>query len=340
MRKVRLGKTDLMVTKTSLGCLPIQRRDMDTAVKILRRAYEAGINYYDTANAYTDSEEKIGEALGDVRKNIIISTKTMARDYDGAMRHMEQSLKMMKTDYIDIMQLHNIPEVPAPDDKNGAFYAALELQKAGHIRHIGVTAHKINVAFEAVESGLFETMQYPFSHISAERDFELVKLCAEKDVGFIAMKGLAGGMLKNARVCHAFMQDYPVVPIWGVQTMDELEQWIALEEENPALDDEMRAEIERDRAELAGSFCRSCGYCMPCPVGIEINQAARMNMLLRRSPYKPYMSDEWYEKMHKIDACTGCGSCRSKCPYGLDTPELLRYMLRDYDEFYAEHKDD
>ena len=340
MRKVRLGKTELMVTKTSFGCLPIQRRDMDTAVKILRRAYEAGINYYDSATAYTDSEQKIGEAFSDVRENVIISTKTMARDYDTTMRHIEQSLRMLKTDYIDIMQIHNIQEVPSPDDKSSAFYAMLEMQKAGHVRHIGASAHKIGVAFDAVKSGLFETMQYPFSHISAECDFDLVKLCAEKDVGFIAMKGLAGGLITNARVCYAFMKDYPVAPIWGVQTMEELEQWIALDEENPSLDDEMREVIERDRAELVGTFCRSCGYCMPCPVGIDIAQSARMKRLLRRTPHKPYMSDEWYEKMHRINDCIDCGSCRSKCPYGLDTPALLRYMLRDYDEFYAEHKDD
>ncbi len=340
MDKIRLGKTNLMVTKTSMGCLPVQRRDMAEAVRILRRAYEAGINYFDTANGYTDSEEKIGNALSDVRDKIIISTKSMARDYKGCKAHIENSLRMMKTDYIDIFQFHMVKECPDPNDKNGAYAAAYEMMEKGYIGHIGVTTHMQVLSFELVDSGLFETMQYPFCHISQPKDYELVEKCAKEDVGFIAMKGLAGGLLDNARACYAFMKDYPVVPIWGIQTMEELEEWIALDKENPSLDDELRAVIEKDRRELMGNFCRGCGYCMPCPAGIEINNSARMNMFLRRAPYRPYMTEEWYEKMHRIENCIECGQCMSKCPYELNTPEILKYMLKDYDEFYAVHKND
>ena len=160
-------------------------------------------------------------------------------------------------------------------------------------------------------------------------------------MGFIAMKGLAGGMLSNARVCHAFMKQYDnVVPIWGIQHMEQLQEWLALADEDPSLDEAMRTVIEQDRKELARSFCRSCGYCMPCTVGIEISNCARMDMLLRRSPYKRYLTPEWRAKMNKINNCIDCGRCKSRCPYELDTPNVLRYMLKDYNEFYEAHKNE
>ena len=340
MRKIRLGKTELMVTSTAMGCLPVQRCDEDYAVRLLRAAYEGGINYFDTANAYTDSEKKIGLALSDVRDQIIISTKSAARDKAGVLAHIENSLRMMKTDYIDLFQFHQVTEVPDPNDPNGAYAGALEAKERGWIRHIGVTSHRVNIAEDCIASGLFETLQFPFSYISSERDLALALKCKEADMGYIAMKGLAGGMLNNARACHAFMKSYDnVVPIWGIQKLEELEQWLALAEEDPDLDEELSAFIRQERQELSGSFCRSCGYCMPCPAGIEIFNCARMNMLLRRSPWQQYMTDTWREKMEKINDCIGCHSCSSRCPYQLDTPNLLKYMLKDYREFYEAHKD-
>lgn len=340
MRKIRLGKTELMVTSTAMGCLPVQRCDEDYAVRLLRAAYQGGINYFDTANAYTDSEKKIGLALSDVRDKIIISTKSAARDKAGVLAHIENSLRMMKTDYIDLFQFHQVTEVPDPNDPNGAYAGALEARERGWIRHIGVTSHRVNIAEDCIASGLFETLQFPFSYISSERDLALARKCKEADMGYIAMKGLAGGMLNNARACHAFMKSYDnVVPIWGIQKLEELEQWLALAEEDPGLDEELSAFIRQERQELSGSFCRSCGYCMPCPAGIEIFNCARMNMLLRRSPWQQYMTDVWREKMEKINDCIGCRSCSSRCPYQLDTPNLLKYMLKDYREFYEAHKD-
>ena len=198
----------------------------------------------------------------------------------------------------------------------------------------------MNIAEDCIASGLFETLQFPFSYISSERDLALAQKCKEADMGYIAMKGLAGGMLNNARACHAFMKSYDnVVPIWGIQKLEELEQWLALAEEDPDLDEELSAFIRQERQELSGSFCRSCGYCMPCPAGIEIFNCARMNMLLRRSPWQQSMTDAWREKMEKINDCIGCHSCSSRCPYQLDTPNLLKYMLKDYREFYEAHKD-
>ena len=340
IRTLPLGKTGLTVTRPAMGCLPIQRCSEDEAVSILQQAYEGGIRYFDTANAYTDSEKKIGLALSDVRKNIVISTKSAGTDKNTVLSHIENSLKMMKTDYIDLFQFHQVQSVPDPDDPEGAYAGALEAKRRGWIRHIGFTSHRVDVAEQCIASGNFETCQFPFSYISGERDLALADKCREAGMGFIAMKGLAGGLLTNARACHAFMNCYDnVVPIWGIQKPEELEEWLAVAKEDPVLDDELNSVIRKDREELAGTFCRSCGYCMPCTVGIEIRNCARMNMLLRRSPWQQYMTDEWYAKMQKINDCINCRKCVSKCPYGLDQPSLLKYMLKDYNEFYASHKD-
>ena len=328
-----------MVTKTSIGCLPLQRCTAEDAVRILKRAYDAGINYFDTANGYTDSEEKIGKAFEGIRHNVIISTKSMAVDAKTVTQHIETSLKRMKTDYVDIFQFHYVHGIFDPDDPAGVHAAVMEAKKKGYVRHIGVTAHRLDIAIEYVKSGLCETMQYPLSYLTSEAELELVSICKEHDVGFIAMKGLAGGILDNPRVCHAFMNQYDnVAPIWGVQTLEQLEQWIAVAEEDPELDEEMRAVIEADRKALADNFCRGCGYCAPCPVGIEIHTLARINMLLRRSPWKPFFTEAWRKKLELINDCTRCGACVGKCPYKLNIPELLKFMLKDYHEFYEQHR--
>ena len=339
MEKIRLGRTELLVTKTAFGALPIQRLTKPDAAKLVRRAYEAGINYFDTANMYSDSEEKLSLALKDVREQVIISTKSAATDKKGAMAHIENSLRHLG--YIDLFQFHNPAQLPDISDPDGAFAAALEMKEKGYIRHIGITNHRHHIAKAAIESGNFETLQFPFCHLATDVDMELVELCKTADMGFIAMKGLSGGLLTNAEACYAFMQQYEnVVPIWGIQREEELDQWLDLTARNVTMTEELKAVIEADRKELAGSFCRGCGYCMPCPAGIEINNSARMNMLLRRSPYQPYMTDAWHEKMHRIENCIHCGQCASRCPYHLDTPSLLQYMLKDYDEFYAQHHND
>lgn len=338
MDKIRLGQTDLMVTKTAFGALPIQRVDQQTAVSILRSAYDLGINFFDTAHGYTDSEEKMGVAFKGMRDKIIIATKTPSADKAGATADIEDSLRRMQTDYIDVLQFHNPEILPDPNDPNGAYAAALEAKQKGYVRHIGITNHRASVATAAVESGNFATMQFPFSYLASEMDFKLVEDCAKADIGFIAMKGLSGGMLGNARACYTFMQQFPtVVPIWGIQRQSELEEWIALTAENPAMDDEMRAIIAADQQDLAGNFCRGCGYCLPCPADIDIKNAARMAQLLRRAPIAGQMTDEINRQMENIDQCIHCNACKSRCPYGLDIPNLLATMLVDYREMRAKY---
>ena len=333
MQTVRLGKTNITVSKNGFGALPIQRVSKEEAARLLRKAYEGGINYFDTARFYTDSEEKIGLALSDVRENIIISTKTMRTTVEGFWRDLEESLTLLKTDYIDIYQFHNPSFCPKPGDGTGLYEAMLEAKRLGKIRHIGITNHRLAVAEEAVRSGLYETLQFPFSYLASEKEEALVRLCEQMDVGFICMKALAGGLITRSDAAYAFLADYPVAPIWGVQRESELGEFLEYNSTPPVMTDEIREFIEQERKELAGDFCRGCGYCMPCPMGIEINNCARMSLMIRRAPVAAQLSEASQAKMKKIEDCINCGKCKSMCPYGLDTPALLKKNYEDYKTF-------
>lgn len=279
MDKVILGKTGIEVNKNGFGALPIQRITKAEAVYILQKAFYNGINYFDTARAYTDSEEKIGAAFSYIRDKLIISTKTAAKTGEGLKKDLEESLRMLQTDYIDIYQFHNPDFCPRPGDGTGLYEAALEAKRQGKIRHIGITNHRIPLAKEAIESGLYETLQFPFSYLAAETDLELVDACKKADMGFIAMKALSGGLIQNSACAYAFMaqaQFEHVAPIWGIQRESELDEFLSYQVCPPSLTGELKEVMEKDRKELSGDFCRGCGYCMPCPAGIEINNCARM----------------------------------------------------------------
>ena len=338
MEQMRLGRTNLMVSRSGFGALPIQRISLQEAGRLLRKAYERGINFFDTARSYTDSEMKIGAALADVRERIIIATKTGAEDRKTFFEHLETSLRNLKTDYIDIYQLHNPKTLPDPDDSEGLYHALVEAKNKGMIRFIGITNHRLDVAIAAAESGLYDTVQYPLSLLSNEKDLELIDICAQKDVGLIAMKALSGGLINNGKAAFAFLRQYQnVLPLWGVQKESELDEFLACEQNPPALDDAMWEIINNFRSELSGEFCRGCGYCLPCPAQILIPMAARMALFLGRAVYQSYLTDEWREKMELIEKCIDCGHCRNHCPYELDTPKLLKKNLAAYRKFAAEH---
>ena len=334
MVEVCLGRTGITAEKNAFGALPMQRVSFEEAGGLLRKAYDSGIYFFDTARSYSDSEEKIGRYLSDVRKDIIITSKSPAKKAEDYWKDLETSLKMLNTDYIDIYQFHNPGFCPKPGDGTGLYEAALEAKAQGKIRFIGITNHRLPVAKEAVESGLYDTLQFPFSYLAIDEEIALVELCKEKNVGFIAMKALSGGLITNAAAAYAYLAQYDnVLPIWGVQRMEELEEFIAFRDNPPALTDELAAVINNDRDELVGSFCRGCGYCMPCPAGITIHLAARMSLMLRRAPVATYTTPEAIEDMMRIENCIHCNHCKDNCPYGLDTPELLRQNLEDYKTF-------
>jgi predicted aldo/keto reductase-like oxidoreductase len=213
----------------------------------------------------------------------------------------------------------------------------VEARKQGKIRFIGFTNHRMHLAVEAVESGVYDSLEFPFSYLADEKDISLVNLCAKHDVGFICMKALSGGLITNYRAAYAFIAQYEnALPIWGIQRMRELEDFISCIKEPPSMNDALSEVIEKDRKELIGDFCRGCGYCLPCPVGIDIPNMARMSLMLRRMPVARNITPEAKEKMKKIEDCINCRHCAEHCPYGLDTPALLRKNLADFRRFTEE----
>ncbi|MBR2275475.1 MAG: aldo/keto reductase, partial [Lachnospiraceae bacterium] len=238
MVKVTLGSTGITVNKNGFGALPIQRLSDEDAVYLLKKAYENGINYFDTARWYSDSEHKIGLALSGVRDKVYIATKSGATTGEGMEKDLAVSLENLKTDYIDVYQFHNLAFCPRPGDDSGVYDAALRAKKEGKIRHIGITNHRLFVAKEAIESGLYETLQFPFSYLAGEQEKELVALCKEKNMGFVAMKALSGGLITDSAAAYAYLAQYDnVLPIWGVQRERELDEFLSYNENPPLLNE-------------------------------------------------------------------------------------------------------
>lgn len=327
--KMRLGKTDLEVNKNGFGALPIQRCAMAESIEILKKAYENGIDFYDTAHFYTDSEEKMGNAFEDIdRDTLYLASKTASETPEDFWSDLETSLKSLKTDYLDLYQFHNISFTPKEDDE--LFKAMMEAKENGQVNHIGLTTHKITFAYEAIESGLYETLQYPFSYLSGEEEIRLVEKCKSLDVGFIAMKAMGGGLIKNSKASFAFLNQFDnVLPIWGIQSIKELDEFLSYDA-NTVLTDELKQAIENDKKELGEEFCRGCGYCMPCPEGIKINTCARMSLWIRRFPTEPHLTEEWQKTMRDTENCIECYACVDNCPYELDIPKLLKENYEDY----------
>ena len=339
METIIFGKTGLKVSRTGFGGIPIQRMTYDESTALLRRAYEMGITLYDTANMYTTSEDRIGQALGDVRNNIVICTKTGAGDVQTFNEHLDNSLNKLRTDYIDVYQFHLPPFVPRPDGEDGLYNAALRAKKEGKIRFIGISCHKRTLGEEAAESVLYDVLQFPFSHISTDEEMAVADLCEKNNVGVLGMKGLCGGILTNAKAAFVFLRQYKnIVPIWGMQFMWQLEEFISYENNPPAYDDELKEVIRADREELSSEFCRACGYCLPCPAEIPIPMAARMKFLLGRMRVDNLTSKTWQENMRRIDNCTNCHQCLPRCPYELDIPALLKAHQKFFFEFLTQDK--
>lgn len=336
MGNVRLGSTGILVNKCGFGGLPIQRISEEAAEQLLWKAIDAGINFFDTGKTYGDSEEKLGKVLSKVRERVYIATKTPAKTAEDFWKDLEQSLERLQTDYIDIYQFHNPPFCPKPGDGTGLYEAALEAKAQGKIRHIGISSHKLPIAREIIASGLYEMLQFPFCYLATEEDMEIVEGCKKADIGFVAMKALAGGVINNAKAAYAYQNQFDFVePVWGIQRESELEEFISYMENPPVMDEEMKKIISDDIEELKGDFCRGCGYCLPCPADIPINQCARMSLLLRRGNAENFLSPVWQANMKKIENCIQCGACASRCPYGLNPPEMLKKHYEDYKNVLA-----
>lgn len=339
MKKVSIGNTGLTVNKNGFGALPIQRISMKDAVYLLQKAYDNGIDFYDTARFYTDSEEKLGEAFAGRRSKIVIASKTGATTVEDFWKDLHTTLTNLKTDYLDLYQFHNLPYCPKPGDKAGLYDAMKVAQRQGKIRFIGITNHRQAVAVEAIENDIYDTLQYPFSYLSSDEDLAIVEASHKHGMGFICMKALSGGLITDSALAYAFLDQYDyALPIWGIQRESELDEFISYQSTPPTLNDAMWEKIKEDRKSLSGEFCRGCGYCMPCSVGIQINDCNRMSLFLRRAPLSVYLTEEWAEKMKLIENCIHCDQCKSKCPYNLDIPNLLKKNYEDFMTFWN-HKE-
>lgn len=275
------------------------------------------------------AKKKIGLALKDVRENIYIASKTFSQDIEGFWNDLETSLQNLQTDYLDLYQFHNPPSCPKPEDQ--IYQAMLEAKQQGLIKHIGISTHKYTIANEAIQSNLYETLQFPFSYLTGNKELEIVKKCKLQNIGFIAMKAMAGGLIQNTQASYAFMQKFNnVLPIWGIQKQTELNKFINCQKSNTQLNNQLIKEIKKDKKELQGNFCRGCGYCNPCNANIEISTCARMSLWIRRFPTQPCLTQETQEKMNKINDCTECLQCIKKCPYQLNIPKLLKENYKDY----------
>ncbi len=329
-KKIELGKTGIVTNKNGFGALPLQRIPESDAIFLLQKAYNNGMHFFDTARAYTNSEERVGKALKQVREDVIIATKTQAVTVEDFWKDLETSLSKLQTDYIDLYQFHNISFCPRPGDESGLYDTMLEAKEQGKIKHIGITAHKLEVAKEAIESDLYETLQFPFSYLATEKDLQVVRMSKEHNMGFIAMKAMAGGLLSSGKAAYAYIDQFDhVLPIWGIQREEELIEFLDCSMVPPTMEDVAEI-INNDKNELQGNFCRGCGYCMPCPQDIKINLCARMSLWLRRMPPEPFLTEDFQKVMKKIEDCTECGLCKTKCPYELDIPTLLKENYEDY----------
>ena len=336
MPTVTLGKTGITVDKNGFGALPIQRISSQEAVAILHKALDNGITFFDTARSYTDSEEKLGVAFKGKRDQIYLATKTPASNAQEFWKDLETSLRLLQTDYVDILQFHNPGFCPIPGGEDGLYDAMVQAREQGKVRFAGITNHRLPIAKEAVESGLYEILQFPLSYLSSPEDEALVAQCQQKEYGFLAMKALSGGLITNPAAAYAYMAQFEnVLPIWGVQRETELDDFISFRKTPPQMTAEMRDEIQKDRQQLSGSFCRGCGYCLPCPVGIQINNCARISLMIRRAPSAGWLSEDWGKEMQKIENCLECGQCTARCPYHLDAPSLLKTNLEDYQNVTA-----
>jgi predicted aldo/keto reductase-like oxidoreductase len=327
MKTIRLGKTGLEVSRIGFGGIPIQRLSEDEAIRVVQHCLDLGITFLDTANAYTTSEERIGKAIAGRREQVVIATKTGARDSTTALEHLDLSLKHLNVDAIDLWQFHNVSTVEAYEQvlgPNGAMEAAQRALRAGKIRHIGITSHSLDIASKAVASRHFETIQFPFNFVTNEPAAELVPLAQKHDVGFIAMKPMAGGMLDDANLAIKYLLQFEnVVPDPGIAKCEEIEEIVSIVSGSWKLKPQEQREIERFRAEVGTRFCRRCEYCQPCPQGVNISLIMNLQSFLKRFPVESFAEGWIAEGVESAKNCAECGECEEKCPYHLPIREML-----------------
>jgi predicted aldo/keto reductase-like oxidoreductase len=342
MEKIRLGRTEMMVTKLGFGGIPIQRVSEQDAVAVVKKCLELGINYLDTANGYTTSEERIGKAIKGKREELFISTKSMGRTREDIEKHLKLSLERLQTDYVDLFQFHNVSNAKALEiirDPNGPRAVVEDAKRAGLVKHIGVTSHQIDVAKDIVKTDLFETIMFPLNFLYHDAREELLPLCKQHDVGFIAMKPLAGGMIDNATVAIKYLRQIPgIVLIPGIERVPEIEEIAQVFRGPKEITAEEEQEMARIREELGPRFCRRCDYCQPCTAGIPISDVMSFTNLRKRLPGVRLYAGKFAESFMKAEECTDCGECEERCPYDLPIRDMMKEHVKLYQEGKQEYE--
>lgn len=327
MRYQKLGTTDLEISELGFGGIPILRMQSEEAENILRHAYDKGITLFDTANAYRDSEAKMGRAFVGIRDKVVIATKTMRRDGAGAAEHLEQSLRMLQTDYIDLYQFHQVAQeeawnaISAPD---GALEVLQKAKQAGKIRYIGLTSHSRPMAIKLIQTGLFSTVQFPFNFIEEGAGTDLHLEARKLGVGILAMKPFAGGMIDNATVAFKYLRRFPdVIPLPGFDSVAAINEVVSLYDRPNEVLAEDEVMMANYRTELGQQFCRRCEYCQPCPQGVMITASMGYQVTARRM--SPKVAVEFSRQaMATVPQCVDCGICIQRCPYNLPIPTMLK----------------
>jgi len=340
MEKVRLGKAGLMASKLGLGGVPLQRLSQQEAVTLVIRCLDLGINFLDTAAEYPLGEEPIGKAIRGRRDEIILSTKARGTRQEVEAK-LKESLKKLGVSYIDLYQLHGVNTFEmyrnylAPE---GPLAVMQQAKKAGLIKHIGITSHSIEVAKEAVKSSLFETIMFPFNFITSEPADELLPLATQHDVGFIAMKPLAGGLLDSAGIAFKYLFQFPdVISIPGIQKVSEIEEIVELYQGSWKITAAEQAEMQRLKKDLNNKLCRRCNMCEPCPEKIPVLQVVDLMPFIINMPPAYAYSDPIADKLQVVKNCTRCGECEKNCPYGLPVMDMVRENFKTYQEGRAKY---
>lgn len=329
MKQRILGKTGASVSDIGFGGIPIQRLSEAEAVAVVQGVLDLGVTFIDTANSYSNSEEKIGQALaGRRREGVFLATKTNQRTAEGAAGHIDLALQRLQTDYIDLYQLHNVADAKTFDQvlaPGGAVETLEAARVAGKIRHIGVSSHSPEIAQKLARCGRFETIQFPFNFVTREPGEALMPAVEEHGLGFIAMKPLDGGTLDRVDLAFKYLLQFPlVVPDPGVESVEQMRQIIAVAEGDVTLTATDLAEMEDIRAAVGTRHCRRCMYCLPCPVGIGIPNVLSVESSYKRSSPQRFLRPQTAENITKAEQCTECAQCEEKCPYRLPIREMLK----------------
>jgi predicted aldo/keto reductase-like oxidoreductase len=344
IQKRVLGKSGLKATRIGFGGIPIQRLSDEEAVEVVKRSHDLGINFFDTARAYTTSEERIGKALRDVRDDLFIATKSVHRDKEGLLKDLETSLDKLQTGWIDLYQLHMISkenEWEKVKGPSGALEGLIEAKDAGKINHLGVTSHNPELMMDVLREGFFETVMIPYNYLTHRPADGLIPLCGELNVGVIVMKPFGGGAIANVETALKYVlgNEGVDVVIPGMMSVEEIEENLAVGSGDYKLSGEDLGLIERDRGELGSQFCRACDYCRPCPQGIPISTVLRTeDQFLKLTGWTPRLIKQVLEAEPKVGSCVKCGQCEERCPYELPIRDLLPVKMRSLMDLLAAHE--